>query len=148
MKRVTLCVVMALALVACRKDKFKSEPQVEIKSLGPDVVQKGQLFTLRAEVTDKEGDLQDSVLLVRKRFAGNVQLTVDTLRYNLFDFNFPDKQTIEVSAIFSYGELIDGAIFANLESQDRQFAVGMIVRDKAGNRSNYAESNKITLKRL
>ncbi|MGZ8545679.1 MAG: hypothetical protein ACXWV0_10300 [Flavisolibacter sp.] len=148
MKKILPFLVVVMAVFACSKDKFKTEPQVEIKSLGPAEVRKGELFSLRAIVRDKEGDLQDSVLLVRKRFAGNTQLTVDTLRYDISNFNFPDKNVIEVTAVFSYGELRDGYIFANLESQDRDFAVGIIVRDKAGNRSEYVESDRIVLKQL
>lgn len=148
MKKLLFLSVVVLALFACSKDKFKTEPQVEIKSLAPDEVNKGELFTFRAIVRDQEGDLQDSVLLVRKRFSGGTQLTVDTLRYYIGNLAFPDKSVIEVSAIFSYGELRDGYIFANLESQDREFALGIIVRDKAGHRSEYQESDKIVLKRL
>ena len=148
MKKLLVLTVVVLALVACSKDKFKTEPQVEILSLGPSEVNKGEIFTFRAQVRDKEGDLQDSVLLVRKRFAGNVELTVDTLRYDISSFAFPDKSIIEVSAVFSYGEIRDSYIFANLENQDREFAVGIIVRDKAGNRSEYQESGKILLKQL
>lgn len=148
MKKLLPFLVVVIAVFACSKDKFKTEPQVEIKSLAPGEVNKGELFSLRAIVRDKEGDLQDSVLLVRKRFAGNTQLTVDTLRYDISNFAFPDKNVIEVTAVFSYGELRDGYIFANLESQDREFAVGVIVRDKAGHRSEYVESGKILLKKL
>ncbi len=148
MKKLLPFLIVVMAVFACSKDKFKTEPQVEIKSLAPSEVRKGELFSLRAIVRDKEGDLQDSVLLVRKRFAGNTQLTVDTLRYDISNFTFPDKNVIEVTAVFSYGELRDGYIFANLESQDRDFAVGIIVRDKAGHRSEYVESEKIVLKQL
>jgi hypothetical protein len=148
MKRLLLFSVLILALVACDKDKFKTEPQVEIKSFGPSEVNKGEFFTFRAVVRDQEGDLLDSVLLVRKRFNGNVELTVDTLPYSTSNFGNPVKTVIEVSAVFSYGELRDGYIFANLENQDREFALGIIVKDKAGHRSEYVESDKIVLKQL
>lgn len=148
MKKILVLAVVVVGLFACNKDKFKTEPQVEIKSLAPSEVRKGDIITFRAVVTDKEGDLQDSVLLVRKRFAGNTVLTTDTLRYNISSFSFPDKSIIEVTALFSYGELRDGYIFANLENQDREFAVGIIVRDKAGHRSEYQESERILLKQL
>ena len=148
MKKLLVFSVIALALISCGKDKFKTDPQVEIKSLAPSEVNKGELFTFRAVVRDQEGDLQDSVLLVRKRFTGATLLTVDTLRYDISSFAFPDKTVIEISAVFSYGEFRDGYIFANLENQDREFALGIIVRDKAGHRSEYQESDKILLKRL
>lgn len=149
MKKVFVFSLFALALAACNKDKFKTQPQVEIKSLSPDEVFKGQLFTLRAIVRDKEGDIQDSFYLVRKYYLNDVvQGNPDTLRYTLKDFNVPLKSEIEVNAVFAYGELIDGYIFQNLVPQDRDFAVGVIIRDKEGNKSEYVESNKITLRKL
>lgn len=148
MKRFLVFCVLASFLVACNKDKFKTEPQVEIKSFGPETVRKGDVFSLRATVRDDEGDVQDSVLLVRKRWSGTTLLSQDTIPFLLNEFDFPDNKTIEVQALFSYGELRDGYLFANLESQDRQCSMGMMVRDKAGHWSNYAESGKITLKKL
>ena len=149
MKRFFVFAFLVLSLLACDKDKFKTEPQVEIKSLSPSEVRKGDIFSLRAVIRDKEGDLQDSVYLVRKRFNGNTLLGLpDTLRYNISVFGFPNKSELELEAVFSYGELRDGTIFANLEGADRNFAVGVIVRDKAGNKSEYVESEKIVLKKL
>jgi hypothetical protein len=148
MKKLFVFCVVASAIIACGKDKFKTEPQVEIISFGPSEVNKGELFTLRAIVTDKEGDVQDSVLLVRKRYTGSILLTTDTLRYSIRELNSPTKTKIEVQAVFSYGELRDNYIFQNLESSDRDLTVGVIVRDKAGHRSAYVESGKILLKKL
>ena len=148
MKRIFVSIVLASVLFACSKDKFKTEPQVEIKSFGPDEVHKGELFTLRVEVTDKEGDVQDSVLLVRKRYNAGVALPADTLRYTIKDFHAPIKTRIEISAEFSYGELRDNYIFQNPEVKDTEVSIGIIVRDRAGNRSNYAESHKILLKKV
>jgi hypothetical protein len=148
MKRIFVSIVLAALLLACSKDKFKTEPQVEIKSFGPEEVRKGELFTLRVEVTDKEGDVQDSVLLVRKRYNAGVALPADTLRYTIKDFHAPIKTRIEISAEFSYGELRDNYIFQNPEVKDTEITIGIIVRDRAGNRSNYAESDKILLKKV
>lgn len=148
MKRIFVSIVLATTLLACSKDKFKTEPQVDIKSFGPSEVHKGELFTLRAEVTDKEGDVQDSVLLVRKRYNGATALPADTLRYSIREFNSPVKSKVEISAVFSYGELRDNYIFENLETKDTDITMGILVTDKAGHRSNYAESGKIVLKKL
>ena len=149
MKKLLVFCVVAGAILGCGKDNFKTEPQVEIKSIEPDVVQKGQFFTLRAIVRDKEGDIQDSVLLVTKRYAGDILLGIpDTLRYSIKEFNSPNRTEVEVSAVFSYGELRDGFIFQNLENSDRDFAVGIIVTDNAGHRSSYVESDKILLKKF
>ncbi|MGZ5191408.1 MAG: hypothetical protein ACXWCZ_10335 [Flavisolibacter sp.] len=147
MKRIIIFCALATVIIACSKDKFKTEPQVEIISLSPDEVFKGDLFTLRAVVRDKEGDIKDSVFVVRKVFTG-ASVKVDTLRYTLRVFAHPYKSEIELNAVFSYGELRDGYIFQNLENSDKEFSVGLIVRDTAGHKSPYVESDKIVLKKL
>jgi hypothetical protein len=148
MKQLLIFFLSVCVLASCNKDKFKTVPQVKIKSFGPSVVVKGNIITLSATITDKEGDLQDSVYLVRKRFTGTVPIKPDTLRLSLQSLNVPVTSEIEFTALFSYGDLKDGYIFQNLESVDRNFQVGIIVRDKAGNRSDYVESNMIVLKKL
>jgi hypothetical protein len=148
MKAILTFSVLVVLLAACSKDNFKTQPTVQITSFGPGEVHKGMVFTFFADVTDKEGDVQDSVLLVRKRFTGQNLLSVDTVRYSIANFGVPLKTKIQIEAKFDYGEVVDGTIFQNLESVDRNFAVGIIVRDKAGNKSDYVESNKIVLKKL
>lgn len=148
MKRLLVFCVLGMAVVACNKDKFKTEPQVEIKSFGPKEVFKDGIFTLKATIKDKEGDLQDSVKLVRKLYSGTTLLTTDTIRMSTKEFGFPDHSTIDLTAQFSYGQLRQGYIFQNLPSQDRNISIGLIVKDKAGHVSNYAESDKILLHKL
>ena len=147
MKKIIVFCALAIVVIACGKDKFKTEPQVEIKSLSPDEVIKGDIITFRAIVRDKEGDTKDSVFVVRKVFTGPTA-KVDTLRYTLRLFRSPYKDEIELNVLFSYGEIRDGYIFQNLETTDKEFAVGVIVRDTAGHKSTYVESDKIVLKKL
>ena len=151
MKRLLVFCVLAMAVLACSKDKFKTEPQVEIKSFGPDEVNNKQTFSLRAIVRDKEGDLKDSVIFYRKRFVGNTLLSQDSfIRYSLQTFAFQPTSEIEVQINFSYGEDRSPTyIFQNLESgSDKQLVVGMVIKDQAGHRSEYVESKRITLKKF
>jgi hypothetical protein len=146
MKKLFILCSLVAVFTGCKKDKFKTEPQVEIKSLSPKDVFNKDVFTLKTIIRDQEGDLQDSVRLVRKFFTGSTLLRVDTLPFYIKDFSFPDKQTIELDAQFSYGDLSrSDCIFLNLLAQDQDFAVGVIVRDRAGHKSTYVESEKIRL---
>lgn len=147
MKRIIIFCVVAAVILGCDKDKFKTEPQVEIISLSPDEANKGEIITFRAIVRDKEGDTKDSIFVVRKVFTGPTA-KVDTLRYTLKFFRSPYKDEIELNVLFSYGEIRDGYIFQNLENTDKDFSVGLIVRDTAGHKSTYVESEKIVLKKL
>lgn len=151
MKRILLSGLIAATVFACSKDKFETKPQIKINEFGPEQVVKGQLIQLRATVTDKEGDIQDSLYVVRKRYnvTTNVLLTTDTIRYSLVTLGAPTKTETEIQVRFLYGELQpDIAPIQNLETTDRSYTLGLVIIDKAGNRSDYVESEKIVLKKL
>lgn len=91
MRYLSIVVVITLALVACKKDKFTTAPQIKYKSIKPDVVTGGGIIgagstpVLTFEVTDAEGDLsfvdgQDSAWIYVKNLLAN---TRDS-------FKFPD----------------------------------------------------------
>ncbi|HEY1020809.1 MAG TPA: hypothetical protein VGE06_00790 [Flavisolibacter sp.] len=150
MKKLLALILVAGVLAACSKDKFKTVPQVDIKSITPDEAFNGAIIELLADVTDQEGDLQDSVIVVRKRFNGDTQLSVDSTRLSLKGLGVPNKQKIELRVTVSYGRLYpEYAIFQDLERTfDREFSMGLVVMDNAGNRSEYVESQKILLKKF
>jgi hypothetical protein len=150
MKKILVLLMVAGALVACSKDKFKTVPQVEINSFGPEEVSVGDLFRLVATVTDKEGDIQDSVIIIRRRYSGTMLLTTDsTKRVSLKGLGSPVKDKIELQVSFVYGRLDDFAITQDLEYDfDRNLTVGLVVIDNAGNRSEAVESKPILLKKF
>ena len=152
MKRFAIYFILAIAFVSCNKNKFKTQPQVQITSFSPSQVYLGQIFKLKASVTDKEGDATDSVLLVEKLYniSTNFVLNTDTLRFTVADFGVPNNDQYEFEADFDYGQIVDGTILASSDqtSVDRNFTVGIIIRDKAGNKSDYVESDKIVLQKL
>ncbi|HEV7331271.1 MAG TPA: hypothetical protein VGN63_09550 [Flavisolibacter sp.] len=150
MKKLLALFLVAGVLAACSKDKFKTVPQVEIESISPDEAVNGSIIEMLATVTDQEGDLQDSVIVVRKRFNGDTQLTVDSTRLSLKGLGVPNKQKIELRVTVSYGRLFpEYALFQDLERTfDREFSIGLVVMDNAGNRSEYVESKKIVLKKF
>jgi hypothetical protein len=151
MKRILATTVLAIALAACSKDNFKTVPTVKIESFGPSVARNGDIIQLSATVTDQEGDLQDSVIVVRKKFNGSTLLSADSsARVSLKSLGSPVKDKIELRISISYGKLIpEYTLFQDLERDfDRNFSVGLVVIDNAGHRSDYVESDKIVLKKF
>lgn len=141
-------IFITILIAACTKDKFTTEPQVKAKSVSPGTVIKGQTITFTSSFKDDEGDVQDSVLVVFKRFNGSAILTIDTLRLKLDPGKIPKARQGDIMVKFGYGELIIGTYLINLETADREATFGIIIRDNAGHRSNYSESDKFTLKKL
>lgn len=154
MKRIFLFTIAAGLLAACTKDKFQTVPRVKIIDFGPSEVTKGQLIRFRASVTDKEGDVKDSVIFYRKVYAtsGSLVSTDSSIRTTLKNYGIPSaaNQQYELALTMVYGEIKPelGPIQNGNNTVDRQLSVGVYVKDRAGNRSEYVESGKILLKKI
>ncbi len=148
MKRLFVFLAFALVFLSCRKGTFETVPTVKIESFGPKEVNKGQLFRLIATVTDNEGDVKDSSVLIVRNLHLNTITTTDTIRQEINGLGFPNNSKFELQVTFNYGELDDNTIFQSYDGKERKISVGLIVIDNAGNRSNYVESDQILLKKL
>ena len=104
--RILFAVVVVFAIISCGKDKFQTIPQLKLKSKSPDLVEmSGALSTLvlRVEYTDKEGDVSDSVFIVRQRLnlKGPIQLAASP--YNIPDFPKTAQGEFEISLAYQLG---------------------------------------------
>src|SRR5262245_53247501 len=134
MKRVLALTLLIAAVVAsCSKSKFETTPTIEIKSLSPDVAIKGNIVSLKARVTDKDGDLQDSLIIVTKFFdlAGTL-ITVDTSdRFKLDVLKFADTKDIDIDVQFLYGEISNDQVYGYIPllTEDQKFSAGLVIID-------------------
>ncbi len=133
---------------ACNKDKFKTEPQVEINSISPSVLNSGDVLTLKGSYTDDEGDI-DSILIVYKWYNGSTPIPVDTGRFAFSRLNVPAKtREAEIMLQYEYNtNNIPQLVPLSGVIRDTTATFGLILKDQEGHRSNYAESDKIRLKK-
>lgn len=133
-------VAAGLLLAACDKEKFQTKPTIEVMAVEPDVVPIGGALQVRLQFTDKEGDVDDSVTVIR-------------LRLNERDFDaqpfarqfkipaFPDKTKGEISINMAW------ATFLTLQNpplripgqnvnEPDTLSLSFSVKDAAGNRSD------------
>ena len=154
-----LIAVIAAMITACNKDKFKTEPQVDLKSISPTDIIRSDVFTIKAEYTDEEGDL-DSVLIVYKWYNGDIAVRPpnnanpnDTIRLSFATLSLPAKtREAEMQIQYEYqtSNLLSQGIlsFTNVPTiRDTTATFGLILKDKAGHRSNYSESEKVRLQK-
>jgi hypothetical protein len=135
-----------ILLAACTKNKFTTDPQVTVKSVSPGEVNFGDILTIDAKFTDKEGDI-DSALIVYKWYASDIVTMSDTLRYNFAGLKLPAKTTQgEMTIRFEYGSNNTGYLPFAPVSKDTTGTFGLILIDKGSHRSNYSESGKVRLK--
>lgn len=150
MKTVTaiLTLLVIAILYGCDKDKFTTVPQVEIRDISPGEVFQGNIVRLRGSFTDQEGDL-DSVLVVYKWYNDVLVTRKDTFRYSTDNLGVPAKlRQGDLFVELAYGQ-VDGYIplGGTPVAKDTTVTLGLVLKDKANNRSDYAESDRIRFKK-
>ena len=100
--RIWLAVIITFGMISCDKDKFETVPQLEYKSRNTDIVPVNGSLRLNVEFRDKEGDVSDSVLIVRQRLnkRGPVQLPANP--YGIPDFPKTDKGEFEITLEYQF----------------------------------------------
>ena len=148
-QRLLLILVLTLIVMACNKDKFTTEPIVKVKSISPGTVNSGDVIVLKSKFTDDEGDL-DSVYVVYKWYNGNTVVKNDTIRYPVSLMNIPSKlREADLNVTFEYNTNNNPDLrpLPGVSLRDTTASFGLVLIDKASHRSNYAESDKIRLKK-
>lgn len=143
-----LLTVILIVAVACNKDKFQTKPTLSIKSINTDIVPFNGTFVVNLECTDKEGDVQDSLIIIKRRLNQRVVATIrDTLRYKFPVF--PTNTRTEILATLDYQSILSALNPPNIPgsnpvTKERDTLIlRFAVRDLAGNTSDTIESRQI-----
>jgi hypothetical protein len=135
-------------VVACNKDKFLTKPTIKIKSLNTEFVPLNGSLIITLECTDKEGDVQDSVIIIKRRLNKKVVPTLrDTLRYKFPVF--PNSPRTEVIATLDYQTILSASsppFIPGSNPPQRELdtlILKLAVRDKAGHISDTITTKQI-----
>ena len=148
--KLSLFVIVALVVitVACGKDKFQTKPTISVKSINGNFIPLNGTLVITLECTDKEGDVQDSVIIIKKRLNKRVVATIrDTLRYKFPVF--PKNTQTLVQATLDYQSILSALnppFIAGSSPPKREvdtLILRMAVRDNAGNTSDTISSPTI-----
>ena len=146
----TLIVLTAfvVVMIACNKDKFLTKPTIKIKSLNTEFIPLNGSLIITLECTDKEGDVQDSVIIIKRRLNKRVVTTLrDTLRYRFPVF--PNSPRTEVIATLDYQTILSAQSPPNIpgtsppQKELDTLILKLAVRDKAGHTSDTITTNRI-----
>ncbi len=136
-----LLILTAVTVIGCDKDKFQTKPTIRLKSINNEIVPHNGNLVVELEVTDKEGDVQDSVIVIKTRLNKRVVATLrDTLRFKYP--LFPETPKTQVVVTIDYQNIlsaitpptIPGSMPPQRELDTLQ--VKLAVRDNAGNVSD------------
>lgn len=138
-----------LTVASCQKDKYTTIPQVILKSISPSTAISGSVIEVNGSYTDLEGDI-DSALIVYKWYNGATAVRKDTFRFNFGQLGMPTgTQRADLTLQFEYNtnNYPDLVKLPGVSLRDTTAAFGLVLIDKAKNRSNYSESPTIRLKK-
>jgi len=130
-----------LFLIACSKDKFQTTPQLKFKSKNTDVVAQNGTLRITLQYTDKEGDVDDSLLMVRQRVNRRSPITLPVSPYAIPDFPATTKGEFEVTLTYQFG-LIFGLSPIRIpgsnpaQNEPDTLKLKFVARDRAGNKSD------------
>ncbi len=104
---VTLLIIGVL--YACSKDKFNTKPTLTLRSVSSNVVPFNGSLNFEFEVTDKEGDISDSLYVKKVRLNKRVVATIrDSFAFRLP--SIPNTQTTFVSIDMGFNNHLISAI--------------------------------------
>ena len=142
---ILLMAFVAVAIVACNKDKFQTKPTIVFKELNNQLIPLNGKLIFTLECTDKEGDVQDSVIIIKQRLNKRVVPTIrDTIRYKFPAF--PKTPKTEIQATLDYQSILSAfspPFIPGANPPQRELdtlKLRLAVRDAAGNTSDTIES--------
>lgn len=143
---------LLLLFIGCSKDKFQDKPTVEIKEINPTQVPLQSDMVMNLEFTDKQGDL-DSVIVIKER-VNSVERPLTNA--NLFEHklpDFPEKSKGNIKLTFTYNLDLIAAVSPREQAdapngkEPDTLIFKIVVKDKGGNASDTATTDKIVIER-
>jgi len=150
MKKITSIAILLMVLIACSKNKFESKPSLKVTSLNKEVVPKGDSLTVTFEFTDKEGDVDSALFLVRRRLNVKGDTTKSPERFTIP--SFPDKNQGEIQVTLSNSGFLSRGIQSiripgsGTDSEPDTMKLSFFLADQKGNRSDTAVANVIVIR--
>ena len=154
MEKLLLLFAVILTVTACDKDEFETKPQIKIISVSNETLPRpstGPTYTtILLGFTDKEGDVDSSIVFARQRL--NKRSTVPIQSEKFIVPEFPDKRQGEIELTLS-GTIHLSKNFTALripgtadQFEPDTIRVSFVLADKKGNRSDSVSTTVYVLR--
>ena len=148
--KILLALIMIGILFACSKNTYNTKPTLLIKSLDKKFVKFDESLSIQLQVTDKEGDVTDSLFL-RKIFLNKKKtplLANDSLHFKIPDA--PNYSDGVVQVDLAYNNYLITAINPNGPGSviyNDTIIFKFVLKDKANNVSDTVTTEPIVIER-
>ena len=144
MHKTFLISIFILLLAGCDKNKFNTTPSLKYKSVNTTVLHPGQIITFTLSFTDAEGDLTDTVSIIK--FDPVCVNSRFTDRYVLPDFPTSKNQKGEILVSYGYNVTSYPPIQGpQCQNRDDTCVFKFVLKDKAQHMSDTAVSETIVI---
>lgn len=132
-------------LNSCSKDKYTKKPQLKYKGVNTKVLHRSQQLTFTLEVTDAEGDLQDTIWV--QEIVKNCSSGGGTAPYRMPDFPASKDFKGDIQICYSYGinlgcpDIFEPKCIGRNDSATFKFWI----QDKAKNVSDTISSEEVVI---
>jgi hypothetical protein len=137
--KILLSLLVVIVLAACKKDKYNTSPTLTLKSTSDKTVRptiNDGILNVQLELTDKEGDISDSLYFKKIRTNKRVTATVrDSLKFGIPDPN-KNVSTSFLNLDLQYENHLKSSINPGNPPAPDTLTLEFYVTDKAKNKSN------------
>ncbi|MDQ3682846.1 MAG: hypothetical protein M3352_07220 [Bacteroidota bacterium] len=149
MKSIISISALFILILACNKDKFQTKPQIKIVSVSDKFISSNGSIDVTLEFTDKEGDVNDSLFVIRERINRRGPLVRSPLPYKIP--SFPNTTKGEFFVSLDYRSLtlnlspirIIGSV--PVRNEPDTLNLKFVVQDKEGNKSDTATVDNVII---
>jgi hypothetical protein len=143
--KILVSLMMIVVFAACTKDKYTTRPQIKFKKQSTSTLNHNDVVTFTMEVTDAEGDLQDTMWIqkVEPKCGGSNF----TAKYKMPDFTAIKNIKADVDVCFAYGNNLGCPVISGPACPNRNDTATFRfwIKDKGGNISDTATSSTIVI---
>ncbi len=137
--KILIVAVSVMMMIACSKDKYETKPKLTFTKVNGESFYQGSNLQFSFEVTDKEGDIQDTMWLEK------ISYTCGADGYILSGNQVPDFTSRKDLLAEINIDLIYGSDFGGCTGRTDSCYFRFWIKDKAGHVSDTVESPTIKL---
>lgn len=146
MKQLFYLIIITLVLGSCGKDKFDTKPKLKFVKVNSNTINRNDDLKIELNVTDLEGDLTDSIFVMRR--VRNCAFGNRDEKYAMPVFPVKKNLNVDILVAYTYGT---GGVYPGLPGpscggRNDSCVFRFVVKDKAGNLSDTATTNEIVIK--
>ena len=141
---VSAVVATLIVVIACSKNTYNTKPTLKVKTLSSIEVNNGDVLTVQLQVTDKEGDVTDTLFMRRVRLNKKPTAASNRLT-DSFHLKVPDAANFSDAVIQLDLKYNDYLVDAINPTENDTITFRFALKDKAGNVSDTITTDPIVV---